>query len=151
MNFRMCSVYCLLPVSPNWSVKLHVVRIWGNVVIVHWCIKSLEQFLAHYTKKEGKWSRSAVPTLVTPWTVACQASLFMGCPRQEYWSGLPFSFPRDLPNLEIEPGFLALQADSLLSEPLRKPHYINSINICCWTKHCLQAIRCHISGYSLTS
>ena len=58
--FRLCSVYCLLPVSPNWNVKLHVVRMWGNVVIVHWCIKSLEQFLAHYTKKERKWSRSVV-------------------------------------------------------------------------------------------
>ena len=148
MYFRICSVYYLLPVSSHWNVKLHVVRIWGNV-IVHWCIKSLEQFLAPYTKKESEVAQSC-PTLVTPWTVACQASLFMGFPRQEYWSGLPFSFPGDLPNLGIEPRSLALQADSLLSEPLGKPHYINSTNICCWTKHCLQAIHCHISCYSLT-
>ena len=33
------------------------------------------------------------PTLVTPWTVACQAPLSMGFSRQEYWSGLPFSSP----------------------------------------------------------
>ena len=32
--------------------------------------------------------------LVSPWTVACQASLYLGFPRQEYWSGLPFSSPR---------------------------------------------------------
>ena len=38
-----------------------------------------------------------------PWTVAHQASLFMEFPRQEYWSGLPFPFPGDLPNAGVEP------------------------------------------------
>ena len=33
------------------------------------------------------------PTLVTPWTIACQAPLSMGFSRQEYWSGLPFPSP----------------------------------------------------------
>ena len=42
-------------------------------------------------------------TLETPWTVARQASLFMGFSRQEYWSGLPFPSPGDLPNTGIEP------------------------------------------------
>ena len=42
------------------------------------------------------------PTLTTPWTVACQASLSMVFSRQEYWRGLPFSSPEDLPNPEIE-------------------------------------------------
>ena len=55
-------------------------------------------------------------TLVTPWTVACQASLSMGFPRQEYWSGLPFPSPGDLPNPRIEPWSPALQADSLPTE-----------------------------------
>ena len=40
---------------------------------------------------------------VTPWTVAHQASLSMEFPRQEYWSGLPFSAPGDLPDPGIEP------------------------------------------------
>ena len=52
--------------------------------------------------------------------------------RQEYWSGLPFPFPGDLHYAGIEPGFLALQADSLLSEPLGKPG--NIINIICYLK-----------------
>ena len=39
-----------------------------------------------------------------------------GFSRQEYWSGLPFPSPRDLPNVGIKPGSPALQADSLLSE-----------------------------------
>ena len=49
--------------------------------------------------------------------VACQVPLFMGFPRQEYWSGLPFLSPGDLPDLGIEPRSLALQADSLPSAP----------------------------------
>ena len=60
-------------------------------------------------------------TLVTPWTVACQAPLSMGFSRQEYWSGLPFLSPGDLPDPGIEPGFPALQANSLPSEPPGKP------------------------------
>ena len=43
-------------------------------------------------------------SFATPWIVAFQASLFMGFPRQDYWSGLPFPFPGDLPNPGIEPG-----------------------------------------------
>ena len=50
-------------------------------------------------------------TLVTSWTVACQAPLSMGVPRQEYWSGLPFPSPGDLPNLGIKLRFPALQGD----------------------------------------
>ena len=54
------------------------------------------------------------PTLVTTGTITCQAPLSMGFPRQEYWSGLLFSSPEDLPNPGIEPGSLTLQADSSL-------------------------------------
>ena len=56
-------------------------------------------------------------TLVTSWTVAYQAPLSMGFSRQEYWSGLPFPSPGDLPDPRIEPGSPALQADALPSEP----------------------------------
>ena len=45
----------------------------------------------------------------------------MGFSRQEYWSGLPFPSPGDLPNPEIKPGSLELQADSLPTEPPEKP------------------------------
>ena len=57
---------------------------------------------------------------VTPWTVAHQAPLSVGFSRQEYWSELPRSSPRDLPDPETESGSPALQADSLLSEPQRE-------------------------------
>ena len=45
----------------------------------------------------------------------------MGFSRQEYWSGLPFPSPRDLPNPGIELTSPALQTDSLPSEPIGKP------------------------------
>ena len=57
----------------------------------------------------------------TPWTVARQAPLSMGSSREEYWSGLPFPSPGDLPNPGSEPGSPALQADSLPSESPGKP------------------------------
>ena len=63
-----------------------------------------------------------VPLFATPRTVSRQAPLSMGFSRQEYWSGLPFSCPGDLPGPEVEPGSLALQADSLPSEPPGKPY-----------------------------
>ena len=58
---------------------------------------------------------------MTPQTVAPQAPLSMGFSRQEYWSGLPFPPPGDLPGTGIEPRSPALQADSLASEPPGKP------------------------------
>ena len=65
---------------------------------------------------------SRVRLFATPWTVACQAPLYMGFSRREYWSGLPFPSPGDLPNQGIEPGFPTWQADSLPSEPPGKPY-----------------------------
>ena len=58
----------------------------------------------------------------TPWTTAYQAPPSTGFSKQEYWSGLPFPSPGDLPNPGIEPGFPAFQADALTSEPPGKPH-----------------------------
>ena len=62
-------------------------------------------------------THSCLRLFVTSWTVAHQAPLSMGFSRQEYWSGLPFTSPRDLPNPGIEAGSPALQADALPSEP----------------------------------
>ena len=60
-------------------------------------------------KKERKKvkSLSRVGLFATPWTVAYQVPLSMGFSRQEYWSGLPFPSPGDLPDPEIEPESLA--------------------------------------------
>ena len=65
---------------------------------------------------------SHVRLCATPWTIAHQAPLSIRFPRQEYWSGLPFLSPRDLPDPGIKTGCPALQADSLPSEPPGKPY-----------------------------
>ena len=59
----------------------------------------------------------------TPWTVASQAPLSMGFSRQEYWSGLPFLTPGDLPNPGIKPTSLALAGGFVTTEPPGKPIY----------------------------
>ena len=58
-------------------------------------------------------SLSRVRLFETPWTIAYQAPPSMRFSRQEYWSGLPFVSPGDLPDPGIKPVSLALQADSL--------------------------------------
>ena len=67
------------------------------------------------------------PTLCDPWTVAHQAPPSMGFSRQEYWSGLPFPSPGDLPNPGIEPRSPTLQADALTSAPPGKPNTLANI------------------------
>ena len=75
---------------------------------------------------EGLVAKSC-PTLPTSWTVACQAPLSMGFSRQEYWSGLPFPSPGDLPDPVIEPRSTALQADSLPTELQGKPQLVKNL------------------------
>ena len=62
-------------------------------------------------------SLSPVRLFATPWAVAYKAPLSMEFSRQEYWSGLPYPSPGDLPDPGIEPGSPTLQADALPSEP----------------------------------
>ena len=68
-----------------------------------------------HTRGVHTQSLSSIRLFVAPWTVASQAPLPMEFSRQEYWSGLPFPPPGDLPNPGIKPAFLespALQVDS---------------------------------------
>ena len=62
---------------------------------------------------ERSWVLSHVWIFVTLWTIAHQAPLSMGFPRQEYWSELPFPPPRDLPDQGLNLCLLRWQADSL--------------------------------------
>ena len=75
-----------------------VMSIWGLFILV---VKSF----------------SRVRLFLTPWTVAHQAPPSVGFSRQEYWSGLPFPSPGDLPHPGTEFGSPAWQADALPSEP----------------------------------
>ena len=80
-------------------------------------IKKLNNNLCSLVVKVKMKVLSLVRVFATPWTIACQAPPSMGFPREEYWNGLPFPSPGDLPDPGIEPGCPALQADSLPSEP----------------------------------
>ena len=72
-----------------------------------------KQMILYMYNSVCKTRVSHVQLSVTPWTVARQAPLSMEFSRQDYWSGLPFPSPGDLPDPGIEPGSPALQADSL--------------------------------------
>ena len=75
--------------------------------------EAMKQALAWRKVKVKSLSR--VRLSVTLWTVAHQAPPSTGLSRQEYWSGLPFPSPGDLPNPGIKPRSPALQADALTS------------------------------------
>ena len=81
--------------------------------------------------KQSEVARSC-PTPCDPMDAVYQAPLSLGFSRQEYWSGLPFPSPGDLPNIGIKPAFPVsppLQVDSLLTEPSGKPSNSVYLNI----------------------
>ena len=87
-----------------------------------WCPWKPRKILSVATRSTGEltcgWCGGLVPsclTRVTPWSVARQAPLSMGFPRQGYWSGLPFPSPGDLPDPGIEHRSLALQVISCIA------------------------------------
>ena len=89
--------------KPQWDITLHPLTM-TIIQKAQKIIKSWESESVHH---------SVVPDFVAPWVVARQVPLSMGLPRQEYWSGLPFPSPEDLPNSGIEPGSPTWQVDSL--------------------------------------
>ena len=92
-----------------------------QLLIVSSCGRKRESSLGPFCMRA--WSLSCVQLFATPRTVAHQAPLSMRFCRQEYWSGLPFPSPGDLPDPGIKSGSPALQADSSLSEPPGRNHY----------------------------
>ena len=78
-------------------------------------LKSMKSQRVGYDLKVKSLSRFQL--FVTAWTIAYQASPSLEFSRQEYWSGLQFPSPGDLPDPGIEPGSPTLRADALPSEP----------------------------------
>ena len=108
-----CSQICFFPLETKFCVPN------ASLVPTLTCVyKSLSRHLfsalsrLFYLKWKWKKSLSRARLFVTPWTVACQAPRSTGFSSQEYWSGLPFPSPGDLPNTVIEPESPKLQADS---------------------------------------
>ena len=65
---------------------------------------------------------SHVQLFATPWTVDCQAPPFMGFPRQEYWSGLPFPSPGNLPEPHMETHISCLAGGFFTTDASGKPY-----------------------------
>ena len=102
--FRNTNAEIISPrVSSKWNYER--IYIWKSL----WSDVNENNSVSHDSLKllKGK-SLSRVRLFATPWTVAYQASQSMGFSRQEYWSGLPFPSPGDLPDPGIEPGSPAL-------------------------------------------
>ena len=107
-------------------MKFWVKLLKGSNVAVH----SSSFMLGEIKMKVKVKSLSCVRLFVTPWSAAYQVPPSMGFSRQEYWSGLPCPSPGDFPNPGIEPGSLALQADSLPSEPPgNQLEYVSQVQI----------------------
>ena len=73
----------------------------------------------------GSLVTKSCPTLAIQWTVIHQGPLYMRFSRQEYWCGLPFPSPGDLPHPGIEPRSPSLQTDALPSEPQGKSYMLH--------------------------
>ena len=123
-----------------------------------WCLrdKRYKRWSRRYSaspKFKNAWGHSAVSVCVcvcvlpspvwlftTPWAVTLQPPLSTEFFRQEYWSGLPFPSPGDLPDPGIEPGSASLKVDSSPSESPGKIHQgrasfrhpiYNKLNVAC--------------------
>ena len=109
------------PCSDAWTLSR------GQFRIIVWFIRlvcHLSEIALWPTIQRVSQVLSRVWLHVTSWTVARQAPLSMDFPRQEYWSGLPFPFPGDLPKPGIEPFSSALAGRFFIIELPRKPTYI---------------------------
>ena len=95
-----------------WAIHFLVLEV-GFTLLNFAAIRNSTAILLKYAPYRLLWRKVKVlvtQSCPTPWTVACQTSLSMDFSRQEYWSGLRFPSPGDLPDLGIKPVFLASPA-----------------------------------------
>ena len=112
---RLLNQFILKFFSPNHpDVGLYQFRVYKGLMIF---LRPASKFLGSLVAWKWKWKWSRVRLFATRWTEAHQAPLSLGFSRQEYWSGLPFHSPGELPDPGIEPRSPTLQADALTSEP----------------------------------
>ena len=108
----------------HWFFVVCVILVCGRFCVCPLRVTSLFPSPGkHLQFRPCCWAAKSCLTLATPWTVACQALLFMGFPRQEYWSGLPFPSPEDLLTEGLKPCLLNRQADSLPLNHQGSPQY----------------------------
>ena len=120
----------------NWLIKKQLafaLDIWSSVINQnHWKQDKSNSSHTQSSHPGNSWgvlfncccliAKSNMTLLETPRTAARQSPLFMGFPRQEYWTGLPFPFPGDLPNPGIEPVPPTLAIRFFTTVPPGKPN-----------------------------
>ena len=129
---QQCLAWVIKCFLRKWCMLLLLICYWREQIT--WLcptFKGVGNIILQYSQKEEKnrnivnnsndYPSKCTVRFETLWTVAHQAPLSMRFSRQEYWSGLPFPSPGDLPNPGIEPRSPTLQADTLTSEPPGKP------------------------------
>ena len=127
-----------------WN-KIHKIFLYSIAWIYHFYL-----FMYSSVDRLACLSCSVVSNSMTPLIVAHQAPLSVEFPRQEYWSGLPFPSPEDLPNPGIEPMSpmsLALQVDSLPTEPSGKPT-VNNASVNIYDQLCVNILPLLLDMYS---
>ena len=124
-------------------METEITEIGRTYFSVHYYPKYIENYKTVRKNKDKRNNQNdkqiyeMVPNTIseTPWTVVYHAPPSMGFSRQEYWSGLPFPSPGDLPDTGIKPGSPTLEADALTSEPPGKP--IRQVQFNSVTQSCL--------------
>ena len=117
----MCVCVCVYVLGGGSGWGTHVnpwpihVNVWQKPlqyykVISLQLIKKIKEKKVCVCARTHMCALTHVQLFATPWTVANQAPLSIGFPRQEYWSGSPFPTPRDLPDPEMEPTSLSAPA-----------------------------------------
>ena len=101
LSFNLTTDYMIYVKSVKYSLSctdyLHFSVSCNSIT----SFKKLLKKINHLLCSDGGLVTKSCPTLVTPWTVACQAPLSMGLSKQEYWSKLPFPSPGDLLQTQV--------------------------------------------------
>ena len=112
MEFSRQEHWSELPLPPPWDFPNPGVEPWSPALQADSLPSELPQLSE--SESESEVAQSCPTLFATPRTVAHQAPPSVGFSRQEYWSGLPFPSPGDLPDPGIEPRSPTLQADANL-------------------------------------
>ena len=125
--------YLIIFLALAFKIKNSMMATSRKMNILYCKILKLHIFLLPQKKVKENKVAQCVQLFATPWTGAHQAPPSIEFSRQEYWSGLPFPSPGDLPDPGIEPRSPTLWADTLPSEPPGKPCCLNILTKKLWT------------------
>ena len=130
-SYRYCSLINYTPIqNKNFKKRRKCVPSFPDVLVLNglW-LKMIHEPKRHWSEHISVvYLLSHIQLYATPWTVSHQVPVSKGFPRQEYWSGLSFPSPGDLPDLGMEPTSPALTGGFLTAEPPGKHAYYYTLH-----------------------